>query len=74
MKIFKTMNRIKDETKAIPDRLQYGMKEAAILLGVCERTLATMITQGQIASYKVRSKRFISRDALKQFVANAGAK
>lgn len=64
MQIFK-----KEEDNGIPVRLQYGPKEAALLLGLSERKLYQLIEDGRLKSYRLDGKRFVSRTTLEHFVA-----
>lgn len=66
MQIFKKQD---DDGSGIPVRLQYGPKEAAMLLGICERKLYDLIKDGRLKSYRLDGKRFVSRSTLEQFVA-----
>ena len=73
MDVFKKVEQRKQEAAKLPYRLQYGVAEAALLLGVSERTVATMIKSNEIESYKLRGRRFIQREVLIQFVNGLGA-
>lgn len=55
---------------APPERLQYGPKEAAILLGVSERKVYSLIDDGRLRSYRLDGKRFIRHATLEEFVLN----
>ena len=62
MQIFK---KAEDDGSGIPARLQHGPKEAAMLLGICERKLYDLIEDGRLKSYRLDGKRFVSRSTLK---------
>ena len=64
MQIFK-----KEEDSGIPVRLQYGPKEAALLLGISQRKFYYLIEDRRIGSYLLDGKRFVSRSTLEKFVA-----
>ena len=66
MQIFKKQD---DDGGGIPVRLQYGPKEAAMLLGLSERKLYQLINAGRLKSYRLDGKRFVSRTTLEHFVA-----
>ena len=66
MQIFKQQD---DDGGGIPVRLQYGPKEAAMLLGLSERKLYQLIEDERLQSYRLDGKRFISRNKLEKFVA-----
>ena len=67
MDVFRKIEKRLNERNEIPIRLQYGMKESAILLGVSEGKLHDWISCGLIDSYKIQGKRFVSAKAMTEF-------
>ncbi len=67
MKLFK-----KEEESSIPRRLQYPVKEAAVLFGFSVRKVYYLIAEGKIASYKIGGQRFITLAVIEAFVAGGG--
>jgi excisionase family DNA binding protein len=51
--------------------LSYTIKTAASVVGLSERTLATLISDGRLASVRVGRRRLIPADALKDLLAAA---
>ena len=68
MQLFKKPSKDEANGRPIPARLQYGVKESAQMLGVSERTLASIISQNRIKSHKLGGRRMITRDNLTDFV------
>ncbi len=68
MNVFKKPMKGRADGKTIPERLQYGVQESAQKLGISERNLATLISNGQIESHKLGARRMIKHDTLIRFV------
>lgn len=71
MNVFKEKKR-SQETPGTVQRLQYGVQEAAQMLGFSERKLYDLIAKKTIHSYKIGGRRFISSEALVAFVQAEG--
>lgn len=50
--------------------LAVGIAEAARRLGVCARTVATLVATGELASRKIGRRRIIPVQALQSFLRN----
>ena len=50
--------------------LAYSVPDAARLLGLSPRAIYNRIATGEIRSFKVGPRRLISRDSLREFIAN----
>jgi excisionase family DNA binding protein len=46
---------------------------AAMMIGVSERLIEQLIASGELPSFKIRNRRLITVQAIKQFVADAQA-
>ena len=46
-------------TAVTPGRLAVGVKDAADMIGVCERTAWTEIAEGRLRSFKARGRRLV---------------
>lgn len=55
---------------AIPLRLQYPVREAAILLGSSDRTVWRLIREGRLETVRLGSRVFVSRAALERLIAD----
>jgi excisionase family DNA binding protein len=59
---------------APPEQQHYTVEEAARRLRVCRATLYKLIASGELKSFKVRRKRFVSEIACRDMVARAEKK
>lgn len=58
---------IRASNQPIGPKLCFSVAEAAELLGVCRNHLYTYIDSGQLASFKMKSRRLINRESLDSF-------
>jgi excisionase family DNA binding protein len=53
---------------AAPAAISYRTSMAAAVIGVCERTVRKLITEGELPSIKVGGVRLIRRSAIEKFL------
>lgn len=63
------MNPLTPAPKTAPEPLAVGTREAAAMLGVSVRTLATLTTTGAIPSLLIGRRRLYRVEALRAFLA-----
>jgi excisionase family DNA binding protein len=51
-------------------KLSYGVKEASVALSLSKALLFKKIASGELASFKIGTRRLIHADDLAQFIAN----
>ena len=56
-------------TPPLPHTLSVGVKTAARLLDVSERTVKRMIADGRVKSHRVRGRRLVSYQSLKNLIS-----